>query len=163
MVAKETPHNTMHACTSEMSDAVLGILIGEARYLVFMREVSEVIQMSEFVSVPYTHAWFMGMINVHGDLYGITDLGMYLSGESESFSSKSRILLVMSNNKINCGFIVPNLLGIRNLNEFEQDNAVSEALRNGVTHVYRDKEGMPWYALGLNMLIQEKQFLQIGR
>ena len=165
MVTEENLQNNQHGISTnavEMSDTVLGLLIGETRYLVYMKEVSEVIQQPEFVPVPFTHAWFMGMINVHGNLYGVTDLGMYLSGESESFGFKSRILLVASNSKMHCGFIVPNLLGVRNLNEFEQDHAISEALRNGVTQVYRDREGMPWYALGLHMLTQEKKFLQIG-
>ncbi len=156
-------HSTTDTCVVEMSDTVLGLLMQETRYLVNMKEISEVIQIPEVVTVPYTRTWFMGMINVHGNLYGITDLGMYLSGEPESFSLKSRVLLVASSDKINCGFAVPNLLGIRNLTEFEQDKTFSERLRNGVTHVYRDKEGLPWYVLNLPTLVREKRFLQIDR
>ncbi|MCP5245224.1 MAG: chemotaxis protein CheW [Burkholderiales bacterium] len=151
------------AVMTAMSDTVLGLLIGDDRYLVHMKEINEVIQVPEIVPVPLTHPWFLGIINVHGSLYGITDLGVYLSGKPESFGLKSRILLVSSSYKINSGFIVPNLLGIRNLSEFELDQTPDVELRNGVTHVYRDKEDRPWYALDLRTLTREKNFLQIAR
>lgn len=154
------------AATAEMSSmfaTVLGLLIGDDRYLVHMKEINEVIQVPEIVPVPLTHPWFLGIINVHGNLYGITDLGIYLSGKPEPFGLKSRILLVSSSYKINSGFIVPNLLGIRNLSEFEREQTSDVELRNGVTHLYRDKEGRPWYELDLRTLIREKNFLQIGR
>ena len=106
---------------------------------------------------------FLEWKEVHGNLYGITDLGVYLSGKQEPFGLKSRILLVSSSYKINSGFIVPNLLGIRNLSEFELDQTSGAELRNGVTHIYRDKEGRPWYELDLRTLTREKNFLQIAR
>lgn len=59
---------------SPMSATVLGLLIGDDRYLVHMKEINEVIQVPEIVPVPLTHPWFLGIINVHGTLYGITDL-----------------------------------------------------------------------------------------
>lgn len=151
------------AQTSAMSATVLGLLIGDDRYLVHMNEISEVIQVPEIVSVPLTHSWFLGIINVHGNLYGITDLGVYLSDKPEPFGLKSRILLVSPNYRINSGFIVPNLLGIRNLSEFERDQTSGVELRNGVTQIYRDKEGRLWYELDLRTLIREKNFLQIAR
>lgn len=155
--------NTGSAEISAMSETVLGLLIGDDRYLVHMKEINEVIQVPEIVPVPLTHPWFLGIINVHGNLYGITDLGVYLSGKPEPFGLKSRILLVSSNYKINSGFIVPNLLGIRNLSEFAQDQTSCVQLRNGVTRIYQDKEGRPWYELDLQTLIREKNFLQIAR
>ncbi|WP_292952827.1 chemotaxis protein CheW [Nitrosomonas sp.] len=146
-----------------MSATVLGFLIGEARYLVPMKEIGEVIQVPEVVPVPYTQLWFLGIINAHGNLFGITDLGVYLSGDSEPFGVKSRILLVANSYKMNCGFMVPTLLGIRSLSEFDQEQMVGGELRNGVTHVYRDREGRQWFGLDLGSLIREKRFLQIER
>ena len=156
-------HSTKNGDSTEMSATVLGLLIGDDRYLVHMKEINEVIQVPEIAHVPLTHPWFLGIINVHGNLYGITDLGVYLSGKQEPFGLKSRILLVSSSYKINSGFIVPNLLGIRNLSEFELDQTSGTELRNGVTHIYRDKESRPWYELDLLTLTREKNFLQIAR
>ncbi|MBX3641372.1 MAG: chemotaxis protein CheW [Nitrosomonas sp.] len=141
---------------------VLGMMIGDVRYLVRMKEISEVIQVTEIVPVPLTHPWFLGIINVHGNLYGITDLGVYLGGEFLPFDFRSRILLVSSNYRINSGFIVHNLLGIRSLSEFETCQTCDEQLRSGVSHVYQDKEGRTWYELNLCMFVREKRFLQIA-
>ncbi|SEN20208.1 chemotaxis protein CheW [Nitrosomonas marina] len=166
MTVKDNQHggkNVTNTDAAELSAMVLGLLIGEARYLVHMREIGEVIQVPEVVSVPYTQLWFLGLINAHGNLYGVTDLGTYLSGESEPLGLKSRILLIATSQKINCGFVVPNLLGIRNLSEFQLEHAGDGELRNGVTHIYRDREDRQWYALDLGSLIREKRFLQIDR
>lgn len=143
--------------------AVLGMMIGEVRYLARMHEISEVIPVTEIVPVPLTHSWFVGIINVHGNLYGITDLGVYLGGVAVPFDSRSRILLVSADYRINSGFIVHNLLGIRSLSEFDACPACNGQLRAGVSHVYQDKEGRTWYELDLRTFVREKRFLQIAR
>ena len=155
-------NNTGAVEKSASSTTVLSMLISGERYLVHMQEVGEVIQVPEIVPVPLTYSWFLGIINVHGNLYGITDLGVYLGGAPEPFDSKSRILLVSSNYKINSGFVVSNLLGIRSLSEFEHDQLVTEQLPRGVSQVYKDQEGKSWYQLDLRTLIREKHFLQIA-
>lgn len=154
----ETPDAEMTAADI----AVLGMMIGDVRYLARMNEISEVIPVTEIVSVPLTHSWFLGIINAHGNLYGITDLGVYLGGEAMPFDSRSRILLVSADYRINSGFIVHNLLGIRSLSEFECP-ACNGQLRAGVSHIYLDKEGRTWYELDLRTFVREKRFLQIAR
>ena len=143
--------------------AVLGMMVGDVRYLVRMKEISEVIPVSDIVPVPLTHPWFLGIINVHGNLYGITDLGVYLGGEPAPFGTRSRILLISPQYRINSGFIVHNLLGIRNLSEFKPCQVTEDQLRNGVSHVYTDQENRTWYELDLSTFVREKRFLQIAR
>jgi len=65
---------------TEPISTVLGILIGEDRWLVHMNDVSEVLQMPEITPVPLTHSWFLGVTNVQGNLYGIADLAAYFGG-----------------------------------------------------------------------------------
>jgi twitching motility protein PilI len=86
--------------------AVLGVATGEDCYLIAMNEVSEVIPIPKLARVPLTQSWFLGLANVRGSLYGITDLGVYLGGDSRPFNLKSRILLTSSGNKVLSGFIV---------------------------------------------------------
>ena len=141
---------------------VLGLMLGDVRYLVRMKEIGEVIQVAQIVPVPLTQPWFLGIVQVHGNLYGITDLGVYLGGESLPFDARSRILLVSAHYRMNSGFIVNNLLGIRSLAEFETCEVADEQLRNGVSHIYRDKENRIWYELDLRTFVREKRFLQIA-
>ena len=151
------------AGTNESSSTVLGVAVGEDRYLIPMTEVSEVIQIPKLAHVPLTQPWFLGLANVRGNLYGITDLGVYLGGAPTAFNLKSRILLVSPGNKIFGGFIVNSMLGIRNLSEFTPVKSAKKKLPKGVTANYKDTEGRLWRELSLYELIRDEKFLQIAR
>ncbi len=145
------------------SATVLGIALGEDRCLVHMHEVSEVIQTPKITPVSLTQPWFIGMTNVRGNLYGITDLGVFLGGSPTPFNSKSRILLVSTHYKMNSGFLVNSMLGIRNLSEFKQIESTKNAKDADVSRYYMDKEERQWRELSLHKIICNEKFLQIAR
>ncbi len=148
---------------SGTSSAVLGISIGDDRYLIPMTEVSEVIPIPKLARVPMTQPWFLGLANVRGNLYGVTDLGVYLGGESIPFNLKSRILLVSLSNKMFGGFIVNSMSGIRNLSDFTPIKSAKKKLSKCIKAHYQDTEGRLWRQLSLFELIHDEKFLQIAR
>jgi len=148
---------------NETSPAVLGVAVGEDRYLIPMIEVSEVIPIPKLARVPLTQPWFLGLANVRGNLYGITDLGVYLGGDPTPFNLKSRILLVSPGNKLYGGFIVNSMLGIRNLSEFTPVKSGKKKLPKGISRQFNDTEGRLWRELSLSELIQDEKFLQIAQ
>ncbi|WP_292915409.1 chemotaxis protein CheW [Nitrosomonas sp.] len=147
----------------EVSSAVLGVAVGGDRYLIPMAEVSEVIPIPKLAHVPLTQPWFLGLANVRGNLYGITDLGVYLGGNPVSFNQKSRILMVIMENKLYGGFIVNSMLGIRDLSEFAPVKPAKKKLPKCVTAQYKDAEGRQWWQLSLFRLIGDEKFLQVAR
>ena len=142
--------------------AVLGVAIGEGRYLVPMTEVSEVIAIPKLARVPLTQPWFFGMANVRGQLYGVTDLSIYLCNKPMPHNLKSRILLVSLDSKIYGGFIVTQMLGIRNLSEFELEKAPQKKLAPGVIACYSDQENRIWRKLSLIELLRDEQIFQVA-
>ena len=152
-----------NAGESESSSTVLGVAVGEDRYLIPMIEVSEVIQIPKLARVPLTQPWFLGLANVRGNLYGITDLGVYLGGNQRPFNLKSRILLASAGNSVYGGFIVNSMLGIRSSSEFTPVKSGKKKLLKGITQPYEDTEGRPWRALSLFELTRDEKFLQIAR
>lgn len=149
---------------NESSIAVLGVTIGDDRYLIAMNEVNEVISIPKLAHVPLTQPWFLGLANVRGNLYGITDLGAYLGGSAKPFGLKSRILLVSSASKVVAGFVVNSMLGIRNLSEFFPGKLPKKnKLPLGIIAQYKDVEGRVWRELSLFKLIQDERFLRIAR
>jgi len=145
----------------ENSSSVLGVLIGENRYLIPMNEVSEVIPISKIAAVPLTQPWFLGLANVRGNLYGITDLGIYLGGSPMPFNLKSRILLASIDKKLSAGFVVNSMLGVRERSEFTlQENKKNKV---SVLNQYQDNEKRIWEELSLFTIMREDQFLQIAR
>lgn len=148
---------------SETSSAVLGVAVGEDRYLISMSEVSEVIPIPKLAHVPLTQPWFLGLANIRGNLYGITDLCVYLGKDSMPFNQKSRILLSSPADKLYGGFIVNSMLGIRNLSEFTPAKSAKKKLPKGIIKQYKDTEGRLWQGLSLFALIREEKFYQIAR
>ena len=148
----------------ESSIAVLGAAVGDDRYLIPMNEVSEVIAIPKLAHVPLTQPWFLGLANVRGNLYGITDLGAYLGGSPKPFGLKSRILLVPNASRVLAGFVVNSMLGIRSLSEFVPVKLLKKnKLPQGIIAQYKDIEGRVWRELSLFKLIQDERFLRIAR
>lgn len=149
------------ADTLENAPSVLGVAIGENRYLIPMNEVSEVISIAKVAVVPLTQPWFLGLANVRGNLYGITDLGVYLGGSAMPFNLKSRILLATINKKLSGGFVVNSMLGIRERSEFTLlENKKNKAF---VVNQYQDNEKRIWEELSLFAIMHEEQYLQIAQ
>lgn len=148
---------------SASASAVIGVTAGEERYLIPMTEVSEVIVMPKLADVPLTQPWFLGLANVRGNLYGITDLSVYLGHKPVPFNLKSRVLLVSPGDKLCGGFAVHSMLGIRKLSEFTPGKSPRKKLPAGIQAHYQDAEGRIWKALSLYTLIRDDKFLQIAR
>lgn len=150
-----------NADTLENSSSVLGVAVGDNRYLIPMNEVSEVISIPKLAAAPLTQTWFLGLANVRGNIYGITDLGVYLGANAMPFNLKSRILLTTINKKLSGGFVVNNMLGIREKSEFTllENSENKAAIRNQ----YQDSEKRIWQELSLFALMSEEKFLQIAQ
>lgn len=144
------------------ASAVIGVTAGEERYLIPMAEVSEVIVMPKLAHVPLTQPWFLGLANVRGNLYGITDLCVYLGHKPMPFNLKSRILLAFPGNKDYGGFAVHSMLGIRKLSEFTMAKSPKK-LPAGILAHYQDSEGRVWKELSIFALIRDEKFMQIAR
>lgn len=165
MSIKEYQHSLSkqldNAAQTSPSATVLGIVLGEDRCLVHMNEVNEVIQTPKITPVSLTQPWFIGMMNVRGNLYSITDLGVFLGGSPTPFNLRSRILLVATTNKMNSGFLVNSMLGIRNLSDFKPIENSKNA--NDAYRYYMDKEQRQWREISLYKIIRNEKFLQIAQ
>ncbi len=149
------------AAMTEPMSTVLGVLVGEDRWLVHMNDLSEVLQMPKITPVPLTHSWFLGVANVQGNLYGIADLAAYFGGLHTTVEQKTRILLASPRFEVNSGLLVRRTLGIRNVTDFERvDDSVHSQM--GVAGIYKDRQGQRWYELNLRDLVRDEDFLQVA-
>ena len=142
---------------------MLGVSIGEDRWLVPMNSISEVLIVPKITPAPYTQRWFLGVINVRGNLYGISDIAAYFGNPPTPITAKSRILLFSPRLGVNSGLLVSNLLGIRNLNEFKQLEGHDVAHRTIKARQFEDKQDRLWLELNLRALIHEQSFICIAR
>lgn len=145
------------------SNSRLGVKIGEDRLLVDLEEISEVAPVPEIHAVPLTRPWFLGMANVRGVLYGVNDLAQ-LAGQTMTVanSSNSRILLAHQKYKANIALLVTGLLGLRNLDQMQEQPAADADRPWLGGRLFKDDAGQPWQELLIRELISNPEFIRVG-
>jgi twitching motility protein PilI len=144
-----------------VSSSKLGVRIGGHDWLITLSDISEVLPVPDVLKVPLTHPWFLGMANVRGNLFGVTDLANYLGYPPISTTSESRVLLVHGKFAINAGLLVDRLVGLRNLEEMKIEPEVSEKPIWQMGR-YKDNSGQVWDELNLDTLLGQNEFLQVA-
>jgi twitching motility protein PilI len=139
----------------------LGVRMGGANWLVALDDVSEVLPVPEIMPVPLTQSWFMGMANVRGNLYALTDLGAFLGKPAAAVTGESRILLVHSRFELNAGLLVDRLIGLRNLEDMHIQQE-TEAAPAWQLASYRDANDQVWNELDTGMLLGRNEFMQVA-
>lgn len=142
-----------------MTVPVLGITIGEGRWLVPMSNISEILPVPRVTPVFLTQPWFLGVINVRGNIYGLCDLSSYLDDMPTYASTKNRVFLIAPRLGSGYAVLTGSILGIRNLMEFTRQPD-HEGKRRVVAGLYNDRQGRLWRMLNLPALVQLESFLQ---
>lgn len=139
----------------------LGVVVGGTHWLVALADISEVIPLPEILRVPQTQAWFMGVANVRGNLYALTDLGHFFGHAPTAITADSRILLVHPQYGTNAGLLVERLVGLRVAETMEP---LEDASAGGGWRVrrHRDENGEIWHELELGRLLAQPGFMQVA-
>ena len=145
----------------EASASRLGVQIGGFNGLVSLTDISEVIPVPDIMRVPLTHSWFMGMANVRGNLYALTDLAHYLGNTPRPLTNESRVLLVHVRFGVNAGLLVDQLIGLRSIEEMQVQKR-SKDMPTWQLDQYKDTNGQDWIELDLAALLGQKEFMQIA-
>ncbi len=136
--------------------STLGVQLGGQNWLVQMSDIAEVLPLPALTPVPLTRAWFLGVANVRGKLYGITDLSAF-SGMGETLRGQSnRVLLLAEKFEFNAGLLVPRVIGLRDSSAWRQTIL-------GIETCLVDEKGQIWRSLNIPELLKRPEFLQIGQ
>ena len=147
----------------------LGIMIGQSRYLLDLREAGEIVSAGHMVKVPLTKDWYLGLSNVRGNLTSVVDLARFDGGQATVLDSSCRVVAFAPSLAFNSGLLVSQVLGLRNSSEMEAEvSADTNEGSTGLEHkpwivaVHRDQDGKLWSELSLSMLVQNQEFLHVG-
>jgi twitching motility protein PilI len=141
----------------------LGVRVGEHRVLVDLRDISEVLPVPEMHPVPLSQPWFAGMANVRGNLYAVSDLALFAGLPASPRTPASRILLVHQKFKAGAALLVNAILGLRPMEQMQEQ---PEDARSGEwlgTRAYRDASGETWLETDIEKLLATPAFMRIGR
>lgn len=135
--------------------STLGVQIAGQNWLVDMTDISEALPLPPLTPVPHAKPWFIGVANVRGNLYGVTDMAAYQHGGAVSGGIDNRVLLVAERYAFNAALLVDRVLGLRDARNWQQEG-------DGEQAGYRDEQGVSWRKLDVPGLLKQVEFLQVG-
>jgi twitching motility protein PilI len=145
----------------EASSSRLGVRVGDKNCLLSMNDIAEALPVPQVTVIPHTREWFLGMANVRGVLYGISDLAALNGGGLSRATRDSRILLAHSRFGMNVAFLISQLAGLRNIEEMlPLKDVIPEA--PWLSRQYRDTQGQEWVEVDVRMLLNQQEFLQVA-
>ncbi|MDP3618697.1 MAG: chemotaxis protein CheW, partial [Ramlibacter sp.] len=87
------------------------------KYLFPLAQSGEIFPYANPLHVPYTQAWFMGVANLRGGLYGVVDLSGFVAGaapamRSDATRAESRLVALNAMLEVNCALLIDRLAGL---------------------------------------------------
>ncbi|MEO8021213.1 chemotaxis protein CheW [Polaromonas sp.] len=155
------------AKTQGVSASWLAVEAGGDKYLFPLNQSGEIFPWVNAQNVPYTQAWFAGVANLRGGLYGVVDLASFVTGKmppprTELARTESRLVALNSALEINCALQIDKLAGLRNPEAFTDFAEKAADSPEFFGHSYVDSNGARWQEINLQLLAQQAHFLTIS-
>lgn len=130
-------------------------------WLVRLEDSGEVLPVPQVSRVPLTRDWFLGVANVRGVLYGVSDFAAFLGREPSARSAENRIMLIGQQQGVNAALLVSRLAGLRNVQQLAPAETAGEGAQ-WTQAAWRDAEGRVWRELDAGRLLADRAFLDIA-
>lgn len=155
------------ARTQGVAASWLAVEAGGKKYLFPLSQSGEIFPWVNTQVVPYTQAWFAGVANLRGGLFGVVDLASYVSGQpppvkTELTRSESRLVALNAALEVNCALLIDKLAGLRNQEAFTDFSEKAPDAPEFFGNQYVDASGTRWQEINLQTLAQQAHFLTIG-
>ena len=134
--------------------------IGGQRLVAPMGQVSEVLAMPEYTSLPLVKSWMLGIANIRGRLLPLTDLSDFLQVPSLLPQMSQRKVMVIDHDNILSGLLVDQVLGIE---QFTREQYRPDAIEHSspfapYNHGKFFKDEQDWYVFMPSLLAQDLQY-----
>ncbi|HEV2611556.1 MAG TPA: chemotaxis protein CheW [Noviherbaspirillum sp.] len=140
----------------------LGVMIGQTKWLLNLREAGEIVSIGSITEVPLTQDWFLGLTNVRGNLISVIDLAAFQGQPATPIDKDSRIVAFSSSLSFNSGLLVSRVMGLRNISEMELQGPADGTATPWIAQRYIDRESQVWTELNLSLIVQDPRFLHVG-
>lgn len=145
----------------------LAVEAAGGKFLFPLAQSGEIFPFTAPQEVPYTQAWFLGVANLRGGLYGVVDLASYVTGRapaqrSDAGRAEARFVALNALLDLNCALLIDRLAGLRNTDAFVSSNDAPEGSPEYFGSGYTDASGAYWQEINLQALSQQPQFLSIS-
>ncbi len=145
---------------SAESTSRLGVTSGAKRFLINLSEVKEVLPVPPYQQVPLTKPWFLGVANVRGNLYSISDLAQFMGMPPTHKSVNNRIILLSTETTAQVALVIESLVGLRSVEAMHVKPHHDELDRLYSKQAFVDDDNNEWFELDVEALVQNKDFIQ---
>lgn len=158
----------------EIAAAWLAVEAGQQHYLLALGDTGEIFPWTLPQPVPHTVAWFLGVANLRGGLYGVVDLDAFAAADAGPDGARTarrtgdaptstRLVALHARFDVNCALQVDRVLGLRGAELFAADASAGagEASAWRSRHCV-DTAGTRWQVLDLQALARHPRFLNVG-
>lgn len=146
----------------EHGSSMLGVETGGKRWLFDLSDSGEIVPLPPLISVPLTHPFFLGLTNIRGNLYAVTDFARFVGAPSVPLNTPSvRLLLVGTKQGSNAALLIHRILGLRKLEDFKAGELAIEA-PVWETGVFVDSDKQEWHRVDLKTLLSDSTFMNIA-
>jgi twitching motility protein PilI len=155
------------ARTEGVQASWLAVEAAGQKFLFPLAQSGEIFPFASAQHVPYTHAWFLGVANLRGGLFGVVDLASFVGGtppiaRSETTRAEARLVALNSALDVNCALLIDRLAGLRNIDAFSSSSEPPEGAPGYFGSGFTDANGAYWQEINLQALSQQPQFLSIS-
>ncbi len=160
--------NRLQAARFEgQSASWLAVRVGPINALFPLAQSGEIFPLPAITPVPYVRAWFSGVVNLRGGLYGVVDLASFMGDaharvRTEQSISESSLVTFNADLELNCALIVDGLAGLRRQDSFVSSKAPATGAPAYFGNQFFDSGGVQWQEINLRALSQFPEFLIIS-
>lgn len=148
---------------AQVGAARLGLIAAGERWLVRLSHAGEVIQVPPITPVPLTQAWFLGVTNIRGNLYSVSDFARFIGREPLPITVQSRLLLFGQRfSELRAGLVVQQVLGLRNVAGWNRLEFQGEVDWDWIGASWQAPGGEVWREIDMARLARSQSFLKIG-
>jgi twitching motility protein PilI len=143
----------------------LAVRCAGEHYLLPLGQSGEIFPIGMIQPVPYVRAWFRGVVNLRGGLFGVIDLAGFLAGDDGAplrpLPQDPVVVTFSSALDVNSAVLVDALAGLRSPESFSAVQPPPADAPACLGNRFTDAAGQHWQEINLQSLSQMPRFLTI--
>jgi twitching motility protein PilI len=148
--------------TEAVSVSRLGVSIGARHWLIDLSEAGEILPLPDAITpVPSTQNWFQGIANLRGELFGVSDLGLFQGDQPTQLGKDARLVALSGALGVNAAILVTKMMGLQSMDAMTRDESI--AAKGWAGKAWLDASGTRWQELSLAALSRDQEFLSVNR
>ena len=144
------------------AQSCIAVSTGTRRWLFDLAHTAEMLTLAELTPVPFTHDWYLGLINHRSQLTGVIDLDAFAGAAPASWQAGQRVLALSPALPLRCAIRVtqaPVVVDRARLRPVASDPAHAAWCPQS----FIDAGGLRWDSVDLPALMATPAFLDIAR